>query len=426
MLKRFLLISVGLVIFAPAARATYSIVACDSTMQVCGVAVQTNNLAVGASVPYAKAGVGAIAAQFETNPMYGSRGLALLAAGKSPEETVRQLLAEDGSFEGEGPEARQVGIVSVDGRSFAHTGEEAAHSKWAGSRTGNGYSIQGNGLAGAVVVDAMEQAFLRTKGSLAERLMAALTAGDQAGGQRPGRESAALLVSTPEGFPLDIDLRVDHSADPVGELRTLLNIQMARQQIVQARIAADGGQLERARVLLISGVSKAPMWPRIWIQAARVAASIDEPELAVQYLNIVFVMNPAWAESEIGSGRYAQLGVDPLFHRWVSAEQQRAAVADSQQVVSLASSAKDDKVRIANRLLEVGKPNEALTLLVGLPSSGSDEVRVLRASAYAALGRYEEAVAECKEGAEDASKDSGTRSRCRRWRAELTSGGGLR
>jgi uncharacterized Ntn-hydrolase superfamily protein len=262
-LKRLLTIAAGLSLCSPAARATYSIAACDSTMRICGVAVQTNNLAVGARVPYAKAGVGAIASQFETNPMYGPRGLALLAAGKSPEETAKQLLLEDGNFEGQGPEARQVGIVGVDGRAFVHTGEEAASSPWAGSRTGMGYSIQGNGLAGPQVVDAMEKAFLNTPGSLAERLMAALIAGDYAGGQTTGRESAALLVSTPAGFPLDIDLRVDHSADPVADLRVLLNIQLARQLIVQARIAAGRGQSGCERALLVSGTAKAPMWPRI-------------------------------------------------------------------------------------------------------------------------------------------------------------------
>src|SRR6187402_2761209 len=95
---RFLLITAALLSVSPAARATYSIAACDTAMRTCGVAVQTNNLAVGASVPYAKTGVGAIASQFETNPMYGPRGLALLAAGKSPEETAKQLLSEDGNF----------------------------------------------------------------------------------------------------------------------------------------------------------------------------------------------------------------------------------------------------------------------------------------------------------------------------------------
>src|ERR1035438_1980809 len=201
-LKRLALWAAALALAAPYAQATYSIVACDAQTRECGVAVQTNNLAVGASVPYAKAGVGAIASQFETNPMYGSRGLALLTQGKNPDEVLKVLLQEDDNFDGEGVEARQVGIVSVSGRFAVFTGAEAAASPWAGSRTGNGYSIQGNGLAGPQVVEAMEKTFNSTPGALAERLMAALSAGDKAGGQKTGRESAALLVSTPSGFPM--------------------------------------------------------------------------------------------------------------------------------------------------------------------------------------------------------------------------------
>src|SRR4051794_5299243 len=141
----------GMALQVPCA-ATYSIVACDPQTKACGVAVQTNNLAVGASVPYAKAGVGAIASQFETNPVYGPRGLLSIAAGKSPEAVLNELLREDGNFGGDGIESRQVGIVSVDGRSAAYTGSQAAQAGWAGERHAKGYSVQGNGLAGPQVL----------------------------------------------------------------------------------------------------------------------------------------------------------------------------------------------------------------------------------------------------------------------------------
>src|SRR5271165_5217582 len=137
-----------LLAWAEGASATYSIVACDAKTRECGVAVQTNNLAVGASVPYAQAGVGAVASQFETNPNYGVRGLALLAAGKSPAEALEQLLREDGNFEGAGTEARQVAIVGMYGRAAVHSGAEVLRAEWAGERHGRGYSVQGNGLAG--------------------------------------------------------------------------------------------------------------------------------------------------------------------------------------------------------------------------------------------------------------------------------------
>src|SRR5580658_10618853 len=132
-----------LLTWANGARATYSIVACDAKTRECGVAVETNNLAVGASVPYAQAGVGAVASQFETNPHYGPRGLAFLAAGNSPADALSKILEDDGQFDdGNGVEARQVALVSVDGRTAVHTGAEAAQAEWAGSRSGVGYSIQ--------------------------------------------------------------------------------------------------------------------------------------------------------------------------------------------------------------------------------------------------------------------------------------------
>src|SRR5271157_1876183 len=127
-----------LLAWAEGAAATYSVVACDAKTRECGVAVQTNNLAVGASVPYAQAGVGAVASQFETNPHYGPRGLALLAKGIGPAEVMKKLLAEDGNFDGEGIEARQVGMVSIDGRVANYTGEEAGRADWAGARSGLG------------------------------------------------------------------------------------------------------------------------------------------------------------------------------------------------------------------------------------------------------------------------------------------------
>jgi len=247
--------------------------------------------------------------------------------------------------------------------------------------------------------------------------MAALIAGDHAGGQTTGRESAALLVSTPEGFPLDIDLRVDHSADPVADLRMLLSIQSARQQIVQARIAAGKGQFQTARELLVSGTSQAPMWPRIWTQAARVADSIAEPELAIQYLNIVFTMNPAWTQAEIGNGNYAALGADPLFHRWVSEAQQHAALSDYQQLASSNSAASEIRINLANRLLEVGKPEEALASLAGLNVSA--DVLLARARAYAAQGKYGEAIQQCSQGLENDPKNALLRLSYARWRAGL-------
>lgn len=200
--------------------ATFSIVALDPTNGDLGVAVASKFLAVGAAVPWAKAGVGAVATQAWANLAYGPDGLDLLAQGLSAEETLARLLREDGMRE-----HRQVGVVDAQGRAAAHTGRECF--PWAGHVVGEGFACQGNILAGPEVVQEMARAFQTAEGELAERLLAALLAGDAAGGDRRGRQSAALLVVREGGSyggTLDryIDLRVDDHPRPVQELARLL------------------------------------------------------------------------------------------------------------------------------------------------------------------------------------------------------------
>jgi uncharacterized Ntn-hydrolase superfamily protein len=397
-----------LVCFTPCAHATYSIVACDAHTRECGVAVQTNNLAVGASVPYAQAGVGAVASQYETNPNYGPRGLFLIAGGKSPQDALNELLREDDHFDGEGVEARQVGIVAVDGRAVSYTGREAASSAWAGGHSGTGYSIQGNGLLGPQVVEAMERAFLASSGPLADRLLVALIAGDSAGGQKTGRESAALLVRTPEGFPLDIDLRVDHASDPIVELQQLYNMQSARQRVIEAEVAARKGQFGQARSLLIGAVARAPQWARLWIRAAKIAEGIEEPELALQYINVAFSENRAWAQQEIGSGDYAELGADPVFHRWITADQEQHVISAYQHFRAAKATTPQDRVRMGRMLLEVGHPGEALIVLKKSADTKNEEsidFQLLRAEGYAADGNLTRALEECRDAARRAPQD---------------------
>jgi uncharacterized Ntn-hydrolase superfamily protein len=382
---------------ANSANATYSIAACDAGTRVCGVAVQTNNLAVGASVPFAKAGIGAGASQFETNPHYGPRALELLAQGKSPEQVMNILLQEDGNFEGQGPEARQVGIVSLDGRAFVHSGEEVLEAKWAGSRTGPGYTIQGNGLAGPEVLTAMESAFLKSQGSLGERLMRALVAGDAAGGQKTGRESAALLVRTEDGWPIDIDLRVDHSANPVADLLALFNMQSARQQLGQATRAAQQGRNDDAKALIIQAVAQASEWSRIWLQGARVAYQLGEDALAVQDLSVAFAQNSAWIVEELGHGRYPALGGNPAFHRWISEAQQEHVVEQSRKLAGCDAASVGEIVQTAAMLLEAGNPKGAISILGTcseklLQNGGA---QALFAEAYANNGDREKAHASC-------------------------------
>lgn len=202
--------------------ATFSIVARDPINGDLGVAVQSKFLAVGSVVPWASARSGAVATQAWANISYGPDGLRMMEEGASAEDTLARLLAND-----DGRDHRQVGLVDRQGRAAAYTGAEC-HG-WAGHLVGDGFTCQGNILAGAGVVDAMAAAFGRTQGELAERLVAALDAGQAAGGDRRGRQSAALYVARVGGSYgglLDryIDLRVDDHPDPIVELERLLRL----------------------------------------------------------------------------------------------------------------------------------------------------------------------------------------------------------
>ena len=202
---------------------TFSIVACDAAAGQWGVAVQSKFLAAGAVVPFAQAGVGAIASQANANGSFGPRGLALLAQGLDAEEVLRQLLADD-----PGRDTRQLGVVDSQGQAAAHTGQRCMD--WAGQHVGSGYCCQGNILAGAAVVAEMARAFESTSGMLGGRLVAALEAGQAAGGDRRGQQAAGLLVVQVRGGlggynDRLIDLRVDEHVTPIEELKRILVLQ---------------------------------------------------------------------------------------------------------------------------------------------------------------------------------------------------------
>ncbi|MGH8969477.1 MAG: DUF1028 domain-containing protein [Actinomycetes bacterium] len=188
-----------------------------------GVAVASKFLAVGAAVPAAEVGVGAVATQAMANLSYRPAGLRLLHDGHSASETLDALTGAD-----EGRDHRQAGVVDASGRAATFTGS-ACHD-WAGGRAGDGYAVQGNILTGPEVVEAMERTWLERSGDpLPARLLAVLAAGDEAGGDRRGRQSAALLVVRKNGgyggeSDVEVDLRVDDHPDPVPELRRLLDL----------------------------------------------------------------------------------------------------------------------------------------------------------------------------------------------------------
>ena len=201
---------------------TFSIVAFDPKTTELGIAVESKFLAVGAVVPWASAGVGAIATQSFANTSYGPRGLRMLKQGLTPKQVGQKLIAGDKQAD-----QRQFGMVDAKGRAFTYTG--GGCYEWAGGKTGKNYAAQGNILASPQVVDALAETFEMTSGTLAERLVAALAAGQAAGGDRRGQESAALLVVRAKGGYSGfndryIDLRVDDHTAPIDELKRLLEL----------------------------------------------------------------------------------------------------------------------------------------------------------------------------------------------------------
>jgi uncharacterized Ntn-hydrolase superfamily protein len=215
---------------APAPRgalcATFSIVGHDPDKKEWGIAVASKYLAVGSAVPFAAADAGAIATQSFVNVKYGPDGLKLLRAGKSAEEVIKELTDAD-----RGKDRRQVGVVDQEGKSATFTG--AGCLAWAGGKAGAHYAAQGNILTGPEVVDEMARSFEGGKGPLAWRLMAALEAGQKAGGDKRGKQSAAILVVRERAGPNGIgdryiDLRVDDHGDPIPELARILALRLRR------------------------------------------------------------------------------------------------------------------------------------------------------------------------------------------------------
>jgi uncharacterized Ntn-hydrolase superfamily protein len=211
---------------APAVANTFSIVAFDPDKMEWGVAVASKYLAVGSAVPWAKAGVGAVATQANVNTSLGSKGLELLADGKSADDALKALVESD-----KGSAFRQLGVIDAKGNAATFTGEKC--NAWAGGKTGKNYACQGNILKGEDVVNDMAKAFEDSKGPLAWRLVAALEAAEKAGGDKRGKQSAAILVVRDKAGPNGsddhyVDLRVDDHEDPIPELERILEKRVRR------------------------------------------------------------------------------------------------------------------------------------------------------------------------------------------------------
>jgi uncharacterized Ntn-hydrolase superfamily protein len=236
--------------------ATFSIVGFDPETGDLGVAVQSKFFAVGSVVPWAEADVGAIATQAFGNTTFGPKGLALLKEGLPVEGVLTKLLEDDPDRE-----RRQVGIVDAAGHSAAFTGDSCL--VWAGDRTGPNFAAQGNILVGEATVDAMAKAFVETEGMLGERLMRAIEAGQAAGGDSRGMQSAAILIVRKGGGyggfnDVYCDLRVDDSKDPIAELRRIFNMWKGHALINDGYLLSDKGDFAGAIALGLEAVALDP------------------------------------------------------------------------------------------------------------------------------------------------------------------------
>jgi uncharacterized Ntn-hydrolase superfamily protein len=293
--------------------ATFSIVARDSVTGELGVAVASRFFAVGTVVPWAKAGIGAVATQSFANTTFGWRGLDLLEKGATPEEAIRILTREDTQ-----PERRQVGIVSADGLSATYTGEKCL--AWAGGRNGPDYAIQGNILTGEEVVVAMENAFLTTGGTLADRLYAALVAGDREGGDARGKQSAALLVVKEKagyGGYTDraIDIRVDDHPEPFIELGRLLDFAQMNYSWNEGWTLFTKKQFDKALPYMEKTADLAPENPEVLYDLAVIRLAAGREREAMEALARALELNPKLKKQARTDGDLAGLHGNEAFEK---------------------------------------------------------------------------------------------------------------
>lgn len=272
---------------------TYSIIAYDSTTGQFGAAVQSHWFKV-ADVIWVEPGVGAVATQSLVDFAYGPLGLEMLRYGRNASDALAGLLRSDS-----GRELRQVAIVDKRGRVATHTGNKCIAA--AGHKSGPGYSVQANLMRNATVWDAMERAWLNTRGDMAERLMAALEAAEREGGDIRGKQSAAIVVVSgqPTGQPWRdklVDLRVDDSEAPLAELRRLLNISRAYDLMNRGDEFIAGGQFEQAQRAYDSASVLAPGNLEILFWYAVTLTTNQHVEEALPIFKHIFKQDTSWRE----------------------------------------------------------------------------------------------------------------------------------
>jgi len=297
--------------------ATFSIVAIDPQTGDLGVAVASRYFSVGSVVPWAMADVGAVATQADVNVGYGQQAIDLLRQGLTAQEVLKKLLADD-KFPGK--DGRQVGIVDAKGNVAGYTGPNAP--KWAGDRQGKTWSAQGNILVGPQVPENMGKAFESTQGELAEKLFAALKAGDAAGGDARGRQSASMLVVRKLGGRNTnndryVYINVDDNPDPFTELRRLLDQNLAYNYGDQTFKAIDANNMEKARTAAQKAITYAPNSFGSHMRLAFIDYLVGDKAASLDEFAKAKAMNPnnfdkQWKE-EVGFDRFKPMAGDKEF-----------------------------------------------------------------------------------------------------------------
>jgi uncharacterized Ntn-hydrolase superfamily protein len=297
----------------PELEGTFSIIARDSSTGELGMAVQSKTLAVGSRTITIKGGLAVVAHQSASNPMYGVIGLELLAAGMSPQQALDQMLRSD-----EGRESRQVAILDIHGNTAAFTGNGAA--EWKGHRCGPNFCAQGNILVGDEVVEALVRTFESSSGTLAERLMSAMEAGQAAGGDSRGTQSAAMVVARPlagaAGFgDRVVDLRVDDSRAPIPELRRLFSMFQSRQLIADANARLRERNVTAASAAALAAREKSPEYDEAWLVWAATELAADRKPSAIEGLRRAIELNPTNRRQLPRNRNFEPLWADPDFVR---------------------------------------------------------------------------------------------------------------
>jgi len=311
---------------------TFSIIAFDPATSELGVGVQSRAFAAGAAVPYAKPGVGAVATQASANRSYGPKAIALLEKGLSPAEVVKAITDED-----PGRDTRQVGVIDTKGRSAVYTGKRVIDRNadpkdpvhfgaWAGHVTGPSFSVQGNTLASEAVVKAMADAYAHATGSMAERLMDALDAGQSKGGDVRGMQSAGILVVKPLAPNSDstveriVDIRVDDATNPFVELRRLMKITLGVPGKLTERAAqlAKDGKFADAIAEQKNAIAITPNNERLHYALAQRYAQAAEYQNAVKALEEAVRRQPYLKKEAADDPIFAKMRETAEFKRVVA------------------------------------------------------------------------------------------------------------